>query len=135
MSIQNDSRIKKYAIRNHRKMWKWIANKIDKAKPNTYFRGIDLVFEYLNTYFPDMEHICFCCEYASYIASDQGIKCFYCPILWGTESKYASYYCEYGSGLYSNFMRLSELGNWKEAAKIARKIANLPSKDEIEISR
>lgn len=74
------------AIRRHRKMWNWIADKLkaDEIKSHPFITGYKK--EYVETYFPGMEiqANCFLCEYAnSQVKTEDDYKCDYCPLKWG----------------------------------------------------
>lgn len=63
------------AISEHRKMWNWIADEIEKEKRDQDI--LDLKEEYCNREgYNDIRSDCFCCGYTKYI-------CDYCPIEWG----------------------------------------------------
>ena len=103
-------------IREFRKMWNWIADETEKQE-----KIIDKD-EYLQRRFQgykngDIYSDCFLCEY-----DDRCEKsgCESCPIDWG--SKYENSCDETGTA-FCDWMRTDF---WQEAAKCARKIANLP---------
>lgn len=99
------------AIAGHRKMWNWIADETNRLKrkveKSEYFNamGIDDI--------PDNR--CYCCEF---VIRNQ-FRCKYdCIIDWGegigcVDSYYKEWLCA---------------DDWKEAARIARIIANLPER-------
>ena len=112
------------AISEHRKMWNWIADRIEEEKE--YQDIEDLKIEYCDREgFDDIENNCFCCEYTNCV-------CEFCPIEW--ESEAGDYMCldQYKEkdckGLY--MLCFDEL-DWKEQAKLARKIANLPERENV----
>lgn len=106
---------------------------------------------------------CYLCEYASERALDEDIdlcdRCIYCPILWGKSKTNTHFICEYGEeieqydddiidvlktfhsdvmgdfGLWHVCDFLATKRHYDKAARLARQIANLPEKDEIEISQ
>lgn len=62
------------AVSEHRKMWNWIADKIEEEKRDQDI--FDLKEEYCNREgYNDIRSDCFCCGYTKYI-------CDYCPIEW-----------------------------------------------------
>ena len=74
------------AIRQHRKMWRWIADKLKSEEVMSHFSIASYKREYIETYFPGSEIYtrCFLCEYAdSVMKSDGVIRCKYCPLKWG----------------------------------------------------
>ncbi|WP_368302856.1 hypothetical protein [Mediterraneibacter gnavus] len=111
------------AILWHRKMWNWIADKIEKEKG---YQNIN----YLKKEYCDIKGFhcetnnCFCCEYTK-------CNCDFCPIEW--ESNTGDFMCldrceenDY-EGLYS---LCCDEEDWKEQAKLARKIANLQERQD-----
>lgn len=108
------------AIANHRKMWNWIADETEKRKhivlKSDYFKENDIP--------EDVFERCYCCEYGGQESGRYtGItKCSYCPIDWGVDN------CEEGYSAYSGWTYCDD---WQSAAKYARKIANLPAREEV----
>ena len=120
---------KQQAIKEHRKMWLWIAEQTEKQEKVV---GKD---EYLDLYYPnaDIECNCFCCEYDKQQNAELTHDCFNCPIDWDSER----YECmcndktDLGDdNLFALWIRTCWLENWKEAAKLARQIAELPEIEE-----
>ena len=131
---------KKQAVENHRKMWNWIADQLERDD-NTK-DVIDLKEAYCKENNYSLIHDCFCCEYAksAYREYDKN-NCLYCPILWGSENhsnNLISHYCEPKGSLNSNMLswykayKLSSARQYKEASEIARQIANLPERPDDE---
>lgn len=117
---------KKQAIKEHRKMWLWIAEQTEKKK------RVVRKYEYLDLYYPnaDIEGYCFCCEYAY---QQREVMCKKCPIDWDSECD--KYMCFdktnfEDDNLYALWTEAGDTGNWKEAAKLARQIAELPESEE-----
>ena len=122
------------AIENHRKMWKWIAEETLKREK------IVCKEEYLEEYFPneDICYDCFCCEYGKQKTNseeniEENIRCKFCPLDWGSDCSTAqcmdkSYYND-NSNL---FALLAKISNWKEAAELAKQIAELRERKEVE---
>lgn len=129
---------KKEAIRKHRKMWNWIAE-MSLAKKNKVTK---------KDYFCDnprlkkarIRHLCFCCEYTSQAYTDKQLPegetgCCFCPINWGWEAN--DYMCENrfesdNTNLFALWDALP-LNNYREAASLARQIANLPERKALTI--
>lgn len=140
---------KQQAIEEHKKMWNWIADNIHLLIDNKQKSICELENLYCEINNIVLIHNCFCCEYSmqqleypySYFFVFDENRCEKCPILWGTEQKTNSYYCMYNgnkyhnikSGLRNEILYLSEshYKNIKEISKIARQIANLPEKFDI----
>ena len=133
---------KEQAIAEHRKMWNWIADRLEEHHP-----GYDVYMykrEYMEKNFPydNIRHNCFCCQYAMQESKDNNISnfCINCPLVWGTEADTDDFFCEQGNydiiealslfnyGLWSYAQRLTENHCYNEAAKVARQIANLPER-------
>ena len=115
------------AIANHRKMWNWIADETKRRK------AIVSKSYYLhNTMWRDMVNECFCCEYSFQKFGCE--SCRNCPLDWGSNQE--SFMCEnirsYNDlkGLYANWIDFITRNDWRNAAKIARAIANLPERKE-----
>lgn len=112
---------KQQAIEGHRKMWNWIADKIEKEKGT--FHISELKKTYCNTNNLFLRHNCFCCEYSrvKYCKVTDDICCERCPIDWVetddciTEEK-------------SLYNRVLCAPTWQEQADLARLIAYLPEK-------
>lgn len=120
--------IRECYIFHHRKMWNWIADQILKLKRKVYkeeyfeVMGISICERPLN--------LCYCCDFAKVPSSDGGCKpmCQLCPIDWMSND--SMYMCEHRNlarddGLFTRW-RLQYDSNYKEAARLARTIANLP---------
>ena len=137
---------KEEAIAHHRKMWNWIADRLEE-----HHRGCDIHMykaKYIKENFPynDIKNNCFCCQYAAQEVDDI-LKhfCIYCPLRWGTEANTDAFFCEQGNcdipveylslfdfdeeyGLWSYAQKLTENYYYDEAAKVARQIVNLPER-------
>ncbi len=113
------------AIQEHRKMWNWIADESERLCIPVHKRI------YLNKYFEGIivDSDCFLCDYSSCIYNRFCDKienvCDVCPLQWnGGSGKGNCIVGEYGlwGEAYDN-------GNYIEAARLARIIANLPEKE------
>lgn len=109
---------KEEAIREHRKMWNWIAEQYKQHGVRNNI--LHLKYEYLGIYRPEflpMKSACFCCEYVR----QQGAGCKECPVVWGKNKVYICTSGEYG--------KLCCVRKNKFIAKsLARKIASLPER-------
>ena len=136
---------KEQAIAEHRKMWNWIADRLEDHNDPGYD-----IFTYKAMYmkenFPDdyIQHNCFCCQYAVQENNNNSLTCINCPLIWGTEDNTDEFFCEQGNrdvpfediylfgekgyGLWNYAQYLTKNHDYKEAAKIARQIANLPER-------
>lgn len=106
------------AIAAHRKMWRWIADETARRKcvvdKSDYFEAMGIPEE------DRPSARCYCCEYDK----DNGDNnCALCPIEWPT-----GHCC--GGGLYSRWTDTFDYCDWITAAEIARRIAELPEKED-----
>lgn len=133
---------KKQAIKEHRKMWIWIAYAIKNKEdcPAVVSRYdwksliVDLKRHYLLNYkgrkYKDIRTYCFCCEYAYNTSNDTYYDndiCRYCPVIWSGSTGYC---CD----KYGEYTELASLHgysdeNRRKAYKLALKIANLPERE------
>lgn len=119
--MENRRITKEEAIRNHRKMWSWIADQY-KSGRRDYVN--DLKREYIDTYFPG-EHIlcnCFCCEYVD----KNGGSCRACPVIW-YENETNS--CIAIGGMYNELLYFNSYMSTEKLEELARHIANLPERE------
>ena len=102
---------KKEAVKNHRKMWRWIAEKTLERKRKVWKH------EYFeeNKLDPPIND-CFCCGYASQFITFDCVKC---PINWGNKFCVDSYYVDWSEWEYSYWL----------CAYYADLIANLPERE------
>lgn len=117
------------AIAEHRKMWNWIAEKIEETEIEQRIEALKV--EYIGeraekktlNIFP--MNGCFLCEYAYREKQKNSMYglCTFCPI--ETESvKNRNVSCL--AGLY---VMIKRANTWQEQATIARQIANLPERE------
>jgi hypothetical protein len=140
---------KQEAIQNHRKMWNWIADEIEKETILLKYNCLSFLkenyFEINNL--PEIQCNCFCCEYVNKYKGGWFLpgSCMGCPLVWGTEKVIYNSFC-FCEGLSLNDKKFTNYenergpygkcvdamcdGNYKEAARQARIIANLPEKPE-----
>ena len=130
------------AIRRHRLMWNWIADETEKT-------GVlitkSYAFEHFGWNVADAFALCWCCEWA-YRKSDvyldnQASLCSYCPLNWSNgEKKILKATCSeimtndgyVNDGLFKQwFSKTYREEDHTEASRLARIIANLPEKKEV----
>lgn len=118
---------------HHRKMWNWIADQTLKLKRKVrkyeYFEVMGI---------PEDErplNFCYCCDFAKVQLSNEGCEsmCQWCPVDWMSNDN--MYMCVYRNlarnyGLFTRW-RLQYDSNYKEAARLARTIANLPENENV----
>ena len=114
---------KRKAIRQHRRMWRWIYRETLKRKRKVareeYFSE--------NKIEEDIFNNCYCCEFD--FEFDNHI-CRACPLNWGSyveTTKCADKYERNDrEGLWAQW---NNTMNWRKAAKFAKQIAKLPERD------
>lgn len=119
---------KKKTIEEHRKMWNWIADQLEK--PHNSKTVEQLKIQYCDIHEVAPRHECFCCAYAAqFIQNNRYENCVFCPVCWDSDMK--KYMCENRSGEFDEqgmWLRAQDLSKYKEyqeAAIIARQIAEL----------
>ena len=110
---------KQQAIEGHRKMWNWIADKIEREERRVYIS--DLKKNYCRENNVVLHNRCFCCEYSIYF----DLSCEKCPVDW-IKTKHC---CDNEKSLYNLVINAS---TWQEQAELARTIANLPERVDVE---
>lgn len=105
------------AISEHRKMWNWIADKIETIKHTIHIITYKKKYLEING-FVDIIDSCFMCEYV--VSIQKG--CEQCPI----DSWTDSIYC-----LGGLFEKCCNAESWQEQAALARQIANLPERKDV----
>lgn len=121
--------MKKNFICKHRKMWNWIADQTLKLKrkmsKQEYFKVLNIPIDEIPY------NLCYCCEYAKFSAEIyNNVMCDNCPIDWKSNAKYCQ--CldvsklQHDKGSYFRWMDTQE---YKESARLARIIANLPESE------
>lgn len=112
---------KEQAIAEHRKMWRWLAERPNNNKYDYLeMMGIDD---------NDLHNRCFLCTYAKAEAERQQLSefktCDYCPLDWGGKG------CsEEGGSLYETWVFWGDIDDCSRRAEIAMQIAELPEMEE-----
>ena len=107
---------KSEAISNHRKLYHWIATETRKQKRKVHKSEY---FDFYNVPDTDIpQNYCYCCEYDEQQLSG---ACFHCPIDWGNEK------CGVAGSLFKQWHACNDK-DWKRAADLADKIAELPER-------
>lgn len=115
----------KEAVDGFRKQWNWIADETLKQK-----RRVEK-FEYFDEQDIDPHDTpwrdCYLCEFSRSVYI--GHQCDKCPIEWG--GKIGDCYHKNTRGDYRGlYVRWIKAADYKEAARLAREIANLPLKEK-----
>lgn len=105
------------AIKNHRKMWNWIADQYENGSKNDIIAVKRQYLETMNIN-PYPSQLCFLCQFCI----DNFSGCEMCPVIWKN--------FECSNSEYGRIYELTEklFFSRKKAAKIARIIANLPER-------
>ena len=117
----------KDAVDGFRKQWNWMADETLKRKrkiiKNQYFDEHDILRN-----IPLPHHCCYLCEFSKMICVGDA-WCNKCPIEWGGKigNCYHKDRDEDYKGLFSRWEKTTD---YEEAARLARKIANLPLKEK-----
>lgn len=121
---------KQEAIENHRKMWNWIADELEKGNGDKYLHIVDIKVEYFVKHNIKLKNRpfanCFCCEYTG--SNNGQFNCGDCPLKWPNGGT-----C-FGDGINGLYIRAWDAcvnDNYAEAAKLARQIANLPEREDV----
>lgn len=112
------------AIKEHRKMWNWIADetyKTEECVDKCDYLNHNKECKEMDKRYNLSEHFnCFCCAYAGRNNSSFAYeRCENCPLHWGDNRCFDdSYFHDWGLACQND--------DWETAYKLARKIANLP---------
>lgn len=113
------------AVKSHREMWHWIADETLKRKRKVYkidyFREMEIPFGEI----PINE--CYCCEYNNQQFEKFGVDideapCNFCPVDWEYDVYALMCLSDDEEGSFGKWVKET---NYKEAAKLARMIAEL----------
>lgn len=117
-------KVKKWeAIRNHRKMWLWIAR--ETIKRNNAVDKWDYFIEHREMSIPCAR--CYCCEYDSQFTGEN--DCERCPVLWGIDSCGDKLQCV-GGTVYNEWRAMQFNNEVVKAAFCSYKISQLPVNKE-----
>lgn len=120
---------KEEAIRKHRDMWNWIADRIMERKQSVIIG--ELKREYVIQHNENIAYNCYLCEYCiGMLEKDEDEwkeeRCKYCPLDWESDGdEDGLYQCLENHdemGLYSKADRTVV---WEEQYELCKKIANL----------
>ena len=119
---------KEEAIRKHREMWNWIADRIMERKQPVIIGNLKR--EYVEQHNENILYNCYLCEYCMDMLLEEGEeleeRCKYCPVDWesdgGEDGLYQCLESHDEMGLYAEAERTVV---WEEQYKLCKKIANL----------
>lgn len=135
---------KEECVRRHRLLWNYIADEIlEQEKVPWNYK--EKAFEHFGWYNGVIFNYCWACYYCQMKDfemvdtenTNSWINCHNCLFDWhgrGDEPWDAEWsnYCDDGMTLYSRFDTLRNTNkDWKEAARIAREIANMPVRENV----
>lgn len=108
---------KAWYVEQHRAMWNWIADTIERDKGLLFIGNVESQWCSDHSVYPKLDS--FPCEYDKKFGGD----CKHCLFKWGELP---------GIGCADGYWILCcEAETWREQAEIARKIANLPVREEV----
>lgn len=116
---------KEEAIRKHREMWNWIADRIIERKRSVIIDNLKR--EYVEQHNETVLYSCYLCDYC--IDMQGGVKfkkCKYCPLDWesgGDED--GLYQCLENHDEMGLYVEAKSTVVWEEQYKLCKKIANL----------
>lgn len=123
---------KEQAIKEHRKMWNWIADETLKRQEivtkEDYMKEVFLK-ESPDNKIPSL--YCFCCEYVDQL-NQKGFSCKFCPLIWDNDYP-NSMFCSILGSIYLiwlDFCNSHANTYYIKASKLAREIANLPERED-----
>lgn len=105
------------AITEHRKMWNWIADEIEKQKICKVIATLKRDY-FILKYNEPFDAYCFLCLYVK----QRHVGCNECPIKW----EGGCCINKKETGIYD---RCIKSGTWQEQSALARQIANLPERN------
>lgn len=130
------------AIRNHRKMWNWIAEQYELCNDEAFIPVYNLKSAYIQEHFPNesVKNHCFMCEYAqNQMCGDLDYDLLgcddyhsYCLLDWGNNAP--GYMCESYDSPYLDLINYfknnssTTCKNIDDVINRCRQIANLPVK-------
>ena len=135
---------KEECVRRHRLLWNYIADEIlEQEKVPWNYK--EEAFEHFGWHNGVIFNYCWACYYCKMKDfemidtenTNRWINCHNCLFDWhgrGDESWDEEYSnaCDEGTALYSRFYELKTTnGDWKETARLAREIANMPVRENV----
>ena len=117
---------KEEAIRKHREMWNWIADRIIERKRSVIINRLKR--EYVGQHNEEILYNCYLCDYCAGILNGEELeeRCKYCPLDWesgGDEDGLCQ--CSDNHDEMGLYVEAKRTVVWEEQYKLCKKIANL----------
>ena len=116
---------KEEAIRKHREMWNWIADRIMERKRPVIIDNLKR--EYVEQHNESISYNCYLCQYCvDKVGEYEYERCKYCPLDWESSGdKYGLYQCLDNNDEMGLYNKTTEKMVWEEQYELCKKIANL----------
>lgn len=118
------------AIKKHRDMWNWIAERIKESEGVQYIN--ELKEEYIHQHNEDAVYNCYLCQYCIDKVGEDGWdeRCLECPLDWESTGDEDGLYQCLESGKFEGYYRCATSAlSWKEKYLYCKKIANLKERE------
>lgn len=117
---------KEEAIRKHRDMWNWIADRIKERKQPVNVGNLKQ--DYIEQHNENVGYSCYLCQYCIDKVEDNERyeECKYCPLDWESDGdEYGSYQCLDNNDEMGLYRKADRTVVWEEQYELCKKIANL----------
>ena len=117
---------KEEAIRKHREMWNWIADRIMERKRSVIIHRLKQ--EYVVQHDEEILYNCYMCDYCVGILDGEELeeRCKYCPLDWESDGdKYGLRQCLDNHEEEGLYRKVQGTVIWEEQYILCKKIANL----------
>ena len=114
------------AIRKHREMWNWIADRIMERKQPVIINNLKR--EYVRQHNENILYNCYLCDYCIHVMDGEEWeeRCKYCPLDWESDGdEDGLYQCLENHGVIGLYAEAERTVVWEEQYKLCKKIANL----------
>ena len=114
------------AIRKHREMWNWIADRIMERKQPVIIDNLKR--EYVLQHKENIAYNCYMCDYCIDVMDGEEFeeRCKYCPLDWESDGdEDGLYQCTDNNDEMGLYVEAKITAVWEEQYKLCKKIANL----------
>ena len=114
------------AIRKHREMWNWIADRIMERKQPVIIDNLKR--EYVLQHKENIAYNCYMCDYCIDVMDGEEFeeRCKYCPLDWESDGdENGLYQCLDNHDEMGLYVEAKRTAVWEEQYKLCKKIANL----------